>query len=115
MEKFYITNSEGYIKYIKNNDLYFLYDTNLLDEKNNIFDKIDFDSLNMFQQQIYNRYKENRELIIKFSDEEYKIAKEKQLKKLRDSGKIKNIPNNKIKEKNIDTSDVSLKKAISSK
>ena len=110
LEKFYITNSEAYIKYIKNNDLYFLYDTNLLDEKNNIFDKIDFDSLNMFQQQIYNRYKENRELIIKFSDEEYKIAKEKQLKKLRDSGKIKNIPNNKIKEKNIDTSDVSLKK-----
>ena len=110
LEKFYITNSEAYIKYIKNNDLYFLYDTNLLDEKNNIFDKIDFDSLNMFQQQIYNRYKENRELIIKFSDEEYKIAKEKQLKKLRDSGKIKNIPNNKINEKNIDTSDASLKK-----
>ena len=110
LDKFYITNSEAYIKYIKNNDLYYLYDTNYLDEKNNIFDKIDFNSLNMFQQQIYNRYKENRELIIKFSEEEYKTAKQKQLQKLRDSGKIKNISNNKINEKNIDTSDVNLNK-----
>ena len=110
LDKFYITNSETYIKYIKNNDLYYLYDTNYLDEKNNIFDKIDFNSLNMFQQQIYNRYKENRELIIKFSEEEYKTAKQKQLQKLRDSGKIKNISNNKINEKNIDTSDINLNK-----
>ena len=110
LDKFYITNSEDYIKYIKNNDLYYLYDTNYLDEKNNIFDKIDFNSLNMFQQQIYNRYKENRELIIKFSEEEYITAKQKQLQKLRDSGKIKNISNNKINEKNIDTSDINLDK-----
>ena len=110
LEKFYITNSDAYIKYIKSNDLYYLYDVNNLDEKVNAFDKIDFNSLNMFQQQIYNRFKENRELIIKFSDEEYKTAKEKQIKKLRDSGKLKNVSNNIINEKDINTDSVKLSK-----
>ena len=42
IEKFYIANSEEFIKYIKNNNLYFLYDSNLIDEKTNIFDKINY-------------------------------------------------------------------------
>ena len=110
LEKFYITNSEAYMKYIKNNDLYYLYDTNYLEEKDNIFDKVDFNTLNMFQQQIYNKYKKNRELIVQFSDEEYKTAKEKQIKKLRDSGKLKNISNNIINEKDINTDSEKLSK-----
>jgi hypothetical protein len=40
IEKFYIANSEDFIKYIKNNNLYFLYDSNLINEKVNIFEKI---------------------------------------------------------------------------
>ena len=39
IEKFYIANSEDFIKYIKNNNLYFLYDGDLINEKTNIFEK----------------------------------------------------------------------------
>ena len=66
IEKFYITNSEKYIDYIKDKTLYFLYN-NDIDEKENIFDKIDFNSLDMYQQQIFNRYKRSRDNIIFYS------------------------------------------------
>ena len=100
IEKFYITNSESYIKYINNNNLYFLYDNKYREENINIFDKIDFNSLNMEQQLIYNKYKESRDIIIKFSEDEYKTVKDKQIKKLKDSGKLKNININLIKNGN---------------
>ena len=87
LEKFYIANSDPYIKYIKSNELYFLYDNKFIQEQSNILDKIDFNSLNMIQQQIFNKYKENREIIINFSDNEYKTVKEKELKKLQEKGK----------------------------
>ena len=70
IEKLYITNSESYVKYIDNNDLYFLYDNKFTEENINIFDKIDFNSLNMEQQLIYNKYKESRDIIKKYSEVE---------------------------------------------
>ena len=66
IEKFYVTNSEKYIDYIKENSLYFLYNTDT-NEKENIFDKINFNSLDMTQQQIFNKFKNGREIIITFS------------------------------------------------
>ena len=66
IEKFYIANSEEFIKYIKNNNLYFLYDSNLIDEKINIFDKINYNDLNGYQQELFNKYKKSRDIIIVF-------------------------------------------------
>ena len=97
LEKFYITNSEKYINYIKNNELYFLYDNKYIEDHSNIFDKIDFNSLNMEQQLLYNKYKNNRDIIINFSDNEYKAVKNKLIQKFKDNGKIKNINPNIIK------------------
>ena len=90
IEKFYITNSENYIDYIRDNNLYFLYN-NDIDEKDNIFDKIDFNSLDMYQQQTFNRYKRSRDNIIFYSQNEYIIEKNKEINKLKKSGKVKNL------------------------
>ena len=49
IEKFYIANSEDFIKYIKNNNLYFLYDGELINEKTNIFEKINYNDLSGYQ------------------------------------------------------------------
>ena len=109
IEKFYITNSEKYINYIKKNKLYFLYNTKYIGSKTNVFDNIDFNSLNMEQQLHYNKYKSNRDIIIKYSDKEYKTVKNKQIQKLKDSGKIKNVNPNIIKtddEDNIVNDDI---------
>ena len=105
LENFYISNSDAYINYIKKKNLLYLYDTKNIEGNVNIFDKIDFNSLDTTQQLFYNKFKENREIIIDFSDNEYKMVKEKQIQKLRDSGKLKNmnsnlITNNEIKDEN---------------
>jgi len=91
LEKFYIANSDTYINYIKNNELYFLYDNKYIQEHANIFDKVEFNSLNMIQQQVFNKYKENRDIIIDFSNNEYTTVREKEIKKLQDKGKKVNI------------------------
>ena len=89
LEKFYIANSDPYIEYIKNNDLFFLYDNKLIQEKGNILDKIDYNSLNFIQQQIYNKYKDSRETIINYSEEEFRTVRNKEMKKLQEKGKSK--------------------------
>ena len=94
LERFYIANSDPYIKYIKDNELYYLYDNKYIKDQDNIFEKIDYNSLNMIQQQIYNKYKESREIIIDFSDNEYQAAKNKEIKKMHEKGKLKNINEN---------------------
>ena len=92
LEKFYISNSEKYINYIKKNKLYFLYDGNIT-ENENIFDKVEFNSLNSTQQQIFNKFKNSRELIASFSQDEYNEEKEKEINKLKEQGKFNNITN----------------------
>ena len=94
IEKFYLANSDPYINYIKNNELYYLYDNKYIKDQDNIFDKIDFNSLNMIQQQIYNKYKESREAIMAFSDDEYQTVKDKEIKKLQEKGKKINTNEN---------------------
>ena len=89
LEKFYIANSDPYIEYIKNNDLFFLYDNKLIQEKGNLLDKIDYNSLNYIQQQIYNKYKDSREIIINYSEEEFRTVRNKEMKKLQEKGKSK--------------------------
>ena len=108
LEKFYIANSDPYMDYIKNNDLFFLYDNKYIEDQDNILNKIDYNSLNFIQQQIYNKYKENREIIINFSDDEYQVARDKEIKKLQEKGKTK-ISLNKENENTINRSNSNIK------
>ena len=91
IEKFYIANSKEYMDYIRDNDLYFLYNPNTIDENKNVFQNIDFNSLNMIQQLTYNKYKENREKIVEFCNNEYDKVKYKEGKKLKKNGKLNNL------------------------
>ena len=99
IEKFYIANSDDFIKYIKLNNLYFLYDNNLTDEKNNIFNKINLQSLTGYQGEIFNKYKKSREIIIDYSNKEFEKLKEKEEEKLKIKRKgTKKEIENKIEE-----------------
>ena len=98
IEKFYIANSQQYIDYIRTNNLYFLYNSKIIDENKNIFENIDFNSLNMIQQLTYNKFKESRDRIEKFCDKEYDKAKFKEVKNLKESGKLKNLSQNILNE-----------------
>ena len=109
IEKFYIANSEEFIKYIKNNNLYFLYDTNIIDEKGNLFDKINFNNLNGYQQEIFDKYKTSRDKIIDFSDKEYKTAKlaEEEKAKVKKKETKKSIDSDKQNQIETKTSNIS--------
>ena len=80
IDKFYIANSDDFIKYIKTNNLYFLYDNKLINDNTNIFDKIDYNNLNGYQQDLFTKYNKSRQIIIDFSNKEYEQLK-KELKK----------------------------------
>ena len=104
IENFYIANSDDYIKYIKTNRLYFLYDNNTINEKN-IFDKIDFNKLNGYQQNLFNKYKKSRDIIIDFSNKEYEEVKQKEEEKNKKARKNSKKSENEIKineDKNTD-------------
>ena len=91
LEKFYIANSEDFIKYIKNLKLYFFYDSNLIDEKINIFEKIDYGNLSGYQQEIFNKYKKSRDIISDYSEKEYlKFKKEEEEKNNKKKNNKKN-------------------------
>ena len=79
LNNFYLSNSLPFLKFIKNHNLYFLYNNKCLQNQENIFDEIDYDNLDGFQQELYNKYKKSRDIIIKFSEDEYNeiIEKEK--------------------------------------
>ena len=110
LEKFYIANSEPYTNYIKKNQLFFLYDNKYIQDQCNIFDKIDFNSLTPTQQEIYNKYKESRQTIIDFSDSEYQVEKDKEIKKLQEKGKKVNVNNDIINKINRTNSNLKNKK-----
>ena len=97
IEKFYIANSEDFIKYIKNHKLYFLYDSNLMDEKINIFEKIDYGNLSGYQQELFNKYKKSRDIISDYSDKEYsKLKKEEEEKQQNKKKTTKKVNEEKI-------------------
>ena len=110
LEKFYIANSEPYTNYIKKNQLFCFYDNKYIQEQSNIFDKIDFNSLNPTQQEIYNKYKDSRQTIIDFSDNEYQVEKDKEIKKLQEKGKKVNVDNDNINKINRTNSNLKNKK-----
>ena len=78
ISKFYIANSNPFIKYIKSHNLYFLYDNKAVQNQTNILeDYANYNSLDGYQQEIYNKYKSSREMIINYSVKEYNRVKEK--------------------------------------
>ena len=93
ISKFYIANSNPFIKYIKTHNLYFLYDNNSIKNQENRLEDIDYNLLDGYQQEIYNKYKNSREKIKNFSEKEYNLAKEKEEEKI-------NNKNNKNPSKN---------------
>ena len=111
IDKFYIANSDDFIKYIKSNNLYFLYDSNLVNENNNIFDKINYNNLSGYQQELFNKYKRSRDIIIDFSNKEYEelkqVEEEKNKGKLRKSSKKETDPKSEDK-KNITNTNIDI-------
>ena len=98
LNQFYIANSNPFMKYIKSHNLYFLYDNKVVQNQTNIFDEVNYNKLDGYQQEIYNKYKNSREMIINFSEKEYNRAKEKEEDKI--NNKNENKGNNSI-DKNI--------------
>ena len=76
LEQFYIANAEEFINYIKSNNLYFLYDSKLVEDNSSIFEKINYNDLNGNQQEYFNKYKKSRDIIIDYSEKEYQKAKQ---------------------------------------
>ena len=113
LSRFYIANAEPYMRYVKTNDLYFLYDVKKIQKQVDTLENVNFNSLDGKQQELYNKFKESQELIDKFSENEYKIVKAKEEEKINKakstsrqnsgvSGEIKiekTISNNQILEK----------------
>ena len=97
LNKFYIANSSSFIKFIKNHNLYFLYDNKTVQNQTNIFDEVDYNNLDGYQQEIYNKYKKSRDIIIEFSEDEYKKMTGKNKNEIIDESKDKLIDNEKFK------------------
>ena len=100
INRFYVSNSEPFIKYIKINDLYFLYDTkNIKNHKIiNVLEKVneEKEKLNGNQLDIFNKYNKSKNIIFEYSNKEYKniIFKDKNIST--------NNKKNNNKESNID-------------
>ena len=114
IEKFYIANSDDFIKYIKSNNLYFLYDSKLNNENINIFTKIDYNSLDGYQQELFNKYKRSRDLVIDFSNKEYdemiqseELKNKSKLRKSSKKGENEIIKSNEEKKSTINNIDIS--------
>ena len=97
LNKFYIANSSPFIKFIKNHNLYFLYDNKTVQNQTNIFDEVDYNNLDGYQQEMYNKYKKSRDIIIEFSEDEYKKMTRKNKNEIIDESKDKLIDNEKFK------------------
>ena len=72
LNKFYLANSSPFVKFIKSHNLYFLYDRKVIQSQANVFDDVDYNNLDGYQQEIYNKYKKSRDSIIQFSQEEFR-------------------------------------------
>ena len=100
--KFYVSNAEKFIQYIKDNNLYYLYDVKKIIKGIDCLSNIEYSDLDGYQQEIYNKFKENREIIEKYSENEYQIAKEKEEKRIQAKLNKHNNINNNINEVNTD-------------
>ena len=98
LNKFYLSDSEEYINFLKMNNLYFLYDTkNIQNYKIHLLEKVNQEKLNGHQLDIFFKYKKSKEIIFEYSEKEYQniIFKDKEI-----SAKDKNLQN--IDNKNIE-------------
>ena len=106
INRFYVSNSEPFIKYIKINDLYFLYDTkNIKNHKIiNVLEKVneEKEKLNGNQLDIFNKYNKSKNIIFEYSNKEYKniIFKDKNIST--------NNKKNNNKESNIDKNNINV-------
>ena len=100
--KFYVSNAEKFIQYIKDNNLYYLYDVKKIVKGIDCLSNIEYNDLDGYQQEIYNKFKENREIIEKYSENEYQIAKQKEEKRIQAKLNKHNNINNNINEINTD-------------
>ena len=109
INRFYVSNSEPFIKYIKINDLYFLYDTkNIKNHKIiNVLEKVneEKEKLNGNQLDIFNKYNKSKNIIFEYSNKEYKniIFKDKNIST--NNKKNNNKENNIDKNNNINDTD----------
>ena len=106
--KFYVSNAEQFIKYIKDNNLYYLYDVKKIQKGIDCLSDIQYNDLNAYQQVVYNKYKENRDIIEKYSDNEYIIAKNKEEKRIQEKMDKKNNIN-KTNEINTENKELPIK------
>ena len=75
LNKFYLSNSEPYIDYIKKNHLYFLYDRKNIPNYNlHSLEKVNKEKLNGYQLDIFNKYNKSKDLIFEYSEKEYQIV-----------------------------------------
>ena len=102
ISKFYVSNAEKFIQYIKENNLYYLYDVKKIVKGIDCLSNIEYNDLDGYQQEIYNKFKENREIIEKYSENEYQIAKQKEEKRIQAKLNKHNNINNNINEINTD-------------
>ena len=102
ISKFYVSNAEKFIQYIKDNNLYYLYDVKKIVKGIDCLSNIEYNDLDGYQQEIYNKFKENREIIEKYSENEYQIAKQKEEKRIQAKLNKHNNINNNINEINTD-------------
>ena len=100
--KFYVSNAEKFIQYIKDNNLYCLYDVKKIQKGLDCLNDIEFNQLNGYQQEVYNKYKENRDIIYKYSENEYQIVKEKEEKRIQNKMNKKKKSINNINNINTD-------------
>ena len=72
LNKFYISNAEAYINYIKMNKLNFIYDSkNMRNYKIHLLEKVNDKKLNGYQLDIYNKYNKSKDIIFDYSEKEY--------------------------------------------
>ena len=110
INQFYIANSSPFIKFIKTHNLYFLYDNKTIEKQTNIFDEVDYNNLDGYQQEIYNKYKKSRDAIIQFSENEFKeiTQKDKNKNEIIDESQNKEIEKFKSNDFFIDISNFKL-------
>ena len=93
LNKFYVSNVEEYIHYIKINNLYFLYNNkNIQKDRVHLIEEFDTENLREQQLNIYNKYSKPKDIIFKYSEKEYDYV-------------IFQSKNNSTRENNINKSD----------
>ena len=82
INKFYVSNSEAYMNYVKINNLYFLYNNkNIQNDRVHLIEEINKENLKGHQLDFYNKYSHSKDIISKYSENEYQniVLKDKNI------------------------------------